>query len=54
MDKIKKFFHDFLGWGFPDGLKEKDEYGFQDTYKCKYCKGDITIDSTGAWFHLSD
>lgn len=52
-EKIQKFMHDILGWGYSAGLKEKDEYGFQNTYKCKYCDGSLTYDSTGALFHLS-
>jgi hypothetical protein len=49
----KRFFHDFLGWGYPNGLKNKDiDLGFQDTYNCKFCDEEITQDSTGAWFHL--
>lgn len=44
--------HDIAGWGYPNGIKEKDQYGFQDTYNCKFCNLSITQDSTGAWFHL--
>ena len=49
----KKQKHDILHHGYPDGLKEKDEYGFQDTYKCKYCDCTLTTDSNGDWFHLN-
>jgi hypothetical protein len=50
----KKFFHDLLDWGYPNGLRDKDTcLGFQDTYNCRFCDSSITQDSTGAWFHLS-
>lgn len=54
MNKIKKFLHDVLRWGFPNGIRDKDQYGFQDTYNCKFCNGPLAQDSTGAWFHLDD
>jgi len=53
-ERIKLFTHNILRWGYPDGIKDKDEYGFQDVYKCKYCDDDITQDSTRAWFHFKD
>lgn len=49
----KKWKHDNVDYGYPTGLREKDEYGFQDTYNCRFCDKSITQDSTGAWFHLS-
>ena len=51
MNKIKKFLHDKLGWGFPNKMVGGDS--FQQNYSCRFCKGEITKDSTGAWFHLS-
>lgn len=49
----KKQKHDFAGWGYPTGLKEKDQYGFQDVYSCKFCNRELAQDSTGVYFHLS-
>jgi len=49
--KIKKFLHDYLGWGFPNKSMCGD--GFQPTYSCRFCDEEIAQDSTGAWFHLT-
>lgn len=51
-EKIFKFLHDLLGWGFPKKLIGED--AFQPTYSCKYCEKTLAQDSTGAWFHLED
>ena len=51
MRRIKKFFHDFLGWGFPEKRVGGDT--FQPTYSCEFCDKELAQDSTGAWFHLS-
>lgn len=50
-EKVKKFAHDKLGWGFPTQMEEEDS--FQPTYHCRYCNHALAQDSTGAWFHLS-
>ena len=50
MNKIKKFTHDFLDWGFPKKFISGD--GFQQNYSCHFCDGEITRDSQGNWFHL--
>ena len=50
-EKIKKFIHDKLGWGFPNKRVGGD--GFQQNYSCRFCDKEITQDSTGAWFHLT-
>ena len=50
MNKIKKWFHDKLGWGFPIKLIGGD--GFQQNYSCQFCEGELTQDSHGNWFHL--
>ena len=52
MDKIRKWLHDKLKWGYPayriGGTK------FQTLYACRFCNKDLTQDSQGNWFHLSD
>lgn len=54
---IQKWLHDKLGWGFrmrKEGLSFRTSGdGFQSTYMCKFCDGDLTQDSQGNWFHLS-
>lgn len=50
----KKWMHDQVGWGYPDGIAEKDPYGFQDSYKCKFCNDHLAQDSNGDYFHLSN
>jgi hypothetical protein len=52
MNTIRKFLHDKLGWGYPQGLGSNNS--FQPSYSCRYCSGQVASDSTGAWFHLSD
>lgn len=52
MNKIKRFFHNILGWGFPKEKVGGD--GFQTNYSCQFCDYKITQDSQGNWFHLSD
>lgn len=52
MERIKKFLHDKLFWGFPDKVKSKDS--FQSTYSCRFCKNDLAQDSAFNWFHLTD
>ena len=52
MNKIQKWFHDVLGWGYPTTIKEADS--FQSTYHCKYCDGKLAQDSQGNWFHLTN
>ena len=52
IQKIKKFFHDKLGWGFP--IKNVWSGKFQSTCSCEFCNNELTQDSTGAWFHLSN
>ena len=51
MKKIKQFFHNKLGWGYPVKLVGGD--GFQPTFSCEFCSGELAQDSTGAWFHLT-
>lgn len=55
MKKIKKFVHDFLGWGFPvKALPKNDGHdGFQMNYSCQFCSDEITQDSQLNWFHLT-
>jgi hypothetical protein len=58
MNKIKLFFHNVLGWGFPqtDKLNMVIRTGgdtFQGAYACIYCSENITRDSQGNWFHLT-
>lgn len=50
-NKIRKWLHDKLGWGYPVKLVGGDS--FQQNYSCLFCNYNITQDSTGAWFHLS-
>lgn len=50
MNKIKKFLHNFLFWGFPDKFIDGDS--FQQNYSCQFCDLDVTKDSQGNWFHL--
>ena len=50
--KRKKLFHDILGWGYPVGLMVSGDY-FQQNFKCEFCDGELTKDSTGVWFHLT-
>ena len=50
MEKIRKFLHDYLGWGYPLNRIGGDE--FQPTYSCRYCKDEICQDSQLNWFHL--
>ena len=54
--KIQKWFHDTppFYWAFPISERQIGGDGFQPTYLCKYCDFEITQDSTGAWFHLSN
>jgi hypothetical protein len=50
---LKRLTHDYLHWGYPNGMKEFDYMRFQDTYHCRYCEKSVTQDSTGAWFYLN-
>lgn len=52
-ERIKKFLHDKLGWGYVC-LGKCGGDNFQPTYKCRFCDKDLAQDSTGAWFHLSN
>lgn len=52
MNRIKQFLHNLLGWGFPDKKVSGDH--FQTNYTCKFCDLEITKDSQGNWFHLSE
>lgn len=49
-EKLKKFAHDALGWGYPTQMEEEDS--FQPSYRCRYCDHVVLQDSTGAWFHI--
>lgn len=51
MNKIKKFLHDKLDWGFP-ALKVSGD-PFQPTYACRFCSDRLAQDSQGNWFHLN-
>ncbi len=51
LKKIQKLLHDFLGWGYPYGMKNLDS--FQSSYNCKYCSKSICQDSQSNWFHLN-
>ena len=51
IQKIQKFLHDKLGWGFPNKSISGD--GYQPTYSCRFCDEEIAKDSQGNWFHLS-
>lgn len=48
MNKVKKWLHDKLGWGFFNGKVD-----YNGSLGCSYCDRCITTDSTGALFHLS-
>lgn len=50
MDKIRKFLHDKLKWGYPAYKTASDS--FQPIYVCKFCGKDLAQDSQGNWFHL--
>ena len=50
-NKIKKWFHDKFGYGYPKNVAEFD--GFQEYAECKFCNHSLCKDSTGVWFHLS-
>jgi hypothetical protein len=51
MNKIKKFFHNLLGWGYPLAVLERDS--FQPSYACRFCDGKLAQDSNGDYFHLT-
>lgn len=53
MERIKKWFHDKLHWGYPRGFQTGGD-SFQPTYTCRFCKGNLAQDSQGNWFHLSN
>ena len=49
---FKKFYHDIIGWHYPDPhqkLKADD-----DRILCKYCEKEILQDSQGNWFLIDD
>jgi len=52
LDKIRKFLHDFLGWGYFASYDVPSDT-FQPTATYRFCRTKIAQDSTGAWFHLS-
>lgn len=47
MDRIKKLFHDYFGWGYPIN-QGKPEWTFRC---CKFCSGRIIMDRLGNWNH---
>lgn len=53
MEIVKKFFHNTwpFFWAFPSDKENTGDY-FQPCIKCRYCDYNVTIDSTGSWFHL--
>ncbi len=51
-ERIKEKIHGVLGWGYPIGQQEDDD--FQPTFACKFCDYRLAQDSTGAYFHLSE
>lgn len=50
MNKIRKWLHNFLGWGYP--VKRIGGDSFQPTFSCRFCDKEICQDSQGNWFHL--
>lgn len=56
MEKIKKWLHDKLGWGFRGkyiNTSHDDIVGLYMIYKCRFCDKALEKDSQGNWFHLS-
>ena len=51
MIKIKKLFHDYLGWVYVGKRDGGDT--FQPVYRCIICDKRIAQDSQGNFFHLS-
>ncbi len=51
MNRIRRWLHDKLGWGYPDYLSDAGSY-VMPTYECRYCDYAVTMDSQGNWFHL--
>lgn len=52
MDWIRKHItHERLGWGYPASIETPDV--IVPTFTCRFCDHIVTVDSTGAWFHLS-
>lgn len=51
INKIQKWLHDKLGWGYPTGILERNP--IQDVSGCRFCQGRLTQDSQGNWFHLT-
>jgi len=50
-ERLKRFAHDILGWGFP---YHRDYDGYQWSAKCKFCDGRLLQDSNGDYFHKDD
>ena len=49
MERIRRWLHDYLGWGYPG-----DRWGFDGcsmTAKCRMCDKGLLLDSQGNWFH---
>ena len=57
MNRINKWFHDKLHWGFllkSEGIPFRvGGDSFQPTYQCRFCDFALCQDSQGNWFHLS-
>ncbi len=51
LDRLRRFVHDKLDWGFPKPPSSFD--GCSHVSVCKYCEGNILLDSQGNWFHLT-
>lgn len=52
LEKIRRdFLHNVLGWGYPTTRTGGDS--FQSVYGCRFCNGELTMDSQLNWFHLS-
>lgn len=47
-DWFKKFYHDILGWHFPDDTLSFNGCSFCST--CKHCGKRIMMDGQGDWF----
>ena len=50
-ERIKKFLHDKLDWGFPNESRGFDGCSFTST--CRLCGGRLLQDSQGNWFHAT-
>jgi hypothetical protein len=50
-EKLAKFAHDKLGWGYPTkGIEGFDGASFEA--HCRFCGQKLLMDSNGDWFHV--